>query len=321
MNRRLALTISLGAALLPLRGIAQSNPASPLRILVPFPPGGPADLLARTLAQGLQEAWNQPVLVDNRAGAGGQVGMTAAAKAAPDGYTLVVAPVGNIAVAPSLTRDLPYRQDEFAPVTMLAEVENVLAVHPGVPATSVKELIALAKAKPKSLTFGSPGAGSQAHLAGELLGLEAGVDLTHVPYRGMAQAVTDLLGGQISMMFGSMSSVLQHAQTGKLRPLGVSSLKRSSAAPDLATVAEQGFPGFEAVSWYALLAPAGTPRPVIDTIQKSAAQVLQRPENRASFAKQGMTGGGGSPEALAATIAADTRRWAEVIRKRNITAG
>lgn len=315
MTRFLALLL---AALLPLAAAAQSYPSNPLRMIVPFPPGGPADTLGRVVAQGLQEAWGQPVVVDNRSGAGGQIGMDAAAKAAPDGYTMVVVPVGNIAVSPTLFKNLPYKASDLAPVTNLAFVENALVVHPSVPATNLKELIALAKAQPGKLTFGSPAAGSQAHLAGELLKLEAGVDLTHVPYRGMAPAVNDLLGGQISMMFASMSSVVQHAQTGKLRMLGLASLKRSPAAPDLPTVAEQGIPGFEAVSWYALMVPAGTPAAVIEKLAAEASRIVLKPETRAQFAKQGMTAVGDKPAELGATIERDTKRWADVIRKQNI---
>jgi len=316
MTRFLTLVM---AALLPLAVAAQTYPSTTLRMIVPFPPGGPADTLGRVVAQGLQEAWGQPVVVDNRSGAGGQIGMDAAAKSAADGYTMVVVPVGNIAVSPSLFKNLPYKASDLAPVTNLAVVENALVVHPSVPATNLKELIALAKAQPGKLTFGSPAAGSQAHLAGELLKLETGVDLTHVPYRGMAPAVTDLLGGQISMMFASMSSVVQHAQTGKLRPIGLASLKRSPAAPDLPTVAEQGIAGFEAVSWYALMVPAGTPAAVIDKLAAEASRIVLKPQTREQFAKQGMTSVGDKPAELAATIERDTKRWSEVIRKQNIT--
>jgi tripartite-type tricarboxylate transporter receptor subunit TctC len=258
------------------------------------------------------------VVLENRAGAAGNHGVGQAARAQSDGYTFVVVPTGNIAVNPTLFKDLPYKPSDLAPVTMMAMVENVLVVHPGVAANSLKELIELARQKPGTLTFGSPGAGSQAHLAGELLELEAGVDLIHVPYKGVAPAVNDLLGGQITMMFAQMSSALPHIQTGKLRAIGVASLKRSAAAPELPTIAEQGFPTFEAVSWYALMAPAGTPQDIIDKVAAQTARIVNQPENRKKFEGLGMAAVGNRPEELAATIEAETRRWTDVIRRQNI---
>ena len=316
MMKRFVLTLL--TALLPLLAGAQGFPSKPLRMIVPFPPGGPTDLLGRVVGDGLQAALGQPVVVENRSGAAGNLGVGQAARAEPDGYTFVVVPTGNIAVNPALFKDLPYKASDLAPVTMMAMVENVLVVNPKVEATTLKELLALARSQPGILSFGSPGAGSQAHLAGELLELEAGVDLIHVPYKGIAQALNDLLGGQITMMFAQMPSALPHVQAGKLRALGVASLKRSPAAPDLPTIAELGFPNFEAVSWYALMTPAGTPQDAIAKVAGETARIVNQPDNRKKFEGLGMTSVGNRPEELAATIEAETRRWVDVIRKQNI---
>jgi tripartite-type tricarboxylate transporter receptor subunit TctC len=297
---------------------AQPWPAKPVRIIVPFAPGGPADVLARVTGQELSDALGQPFVVENKVGAAGNIGVEQIAKAAPDGYTLGIVPVGNIAVNPSLFPALPYKASELAPVAMLATVENVLAVNAAVPAQSLKELLALAKQKPDTLSFASPGAGSQAHLAGELMALEADVKLIHVPYKGIGPAINDLVGGQVTMMFGAMSAVLPHVKSGKLRALGVASLKRSAAMPELPTIAEQGLPKFEAVSWYALMAPAGTPAAIIDRLNAEIARSLAKPAIKEKFAAQGLEPGSGKPQDLAATIRTETARWSEVIRKQNI---
>jgi tripartite-type tricarboxylate transporter receptor subunit TctC len=201
---------------------------------------------------------------------------------------------------------------------MLATVENVLVVNAAVPAKSVKELLALAKQKPGSLSFASPGAGSQAHLAGELMALDAELQLIHVPYKGIGPALNDVVGGQVTMMFGSLSAVLPHVKSGKLRALGVASPKRSAAMPELPTIAEQGLPGFEAVSWYALMAPAATPKAVVDRLNADIARVLAKPEMKEKFAVLGLERGSGKPQDIVATIQTETARWADVIRKRNI---
>ena len=297
---------------------AQTFPVRPLRIVVPFPPGGPADVLGRVLAQGLSESLGQPVVVENRAGAAGNIGMELVAKAAPDGYTLAIVPLGNIAVNPSLFASLPYKASDFAPVSMLATVENVLVVNATFQAHSVKELLALAAKTPDTLSFASPGAGSQAHLAGELLARSGGVQLLHVPYKGTGPALNDLLGGQVTMMFAQMSSVLPHIKSGKLRALGVASLKRSPVIPALATIAEQGLPHFEALSWYALMVPAGTPQAVVEKLNLEATRFLARPELKEKLAAMGMDVSPGRPSELAAAIQNDTRRWSEVIRQKTI---
>ena len=297
---------------------AQTYPSKPIRWIAPFPPGGPVDLLARTVGQKLSEAWSQPVIVENRAGAAGNLGVEAAAKAPPDGYTLVIVPTGNIVVNPTLFPKLGYKQSDLAPVTMLATVENVLVVHPSVPANTMQELIQFAKANPGKLTFASPGAGAQAHLAGELVKLTAGIDMVHVPYKGIGPALNDLLGGQVAMMFSQLSSALPHVRSGKLRAIGMASLKRSPVMPELPTIAEQGFPGFEAVSWYALMVPAGTPQEVIAKLHAETSRILKLPEVRDKLAGLGAEPVGNSPQELAATIRSESARWAGVIRRQGI---
>lgn len=316
--KRMLLTIV--AALASALALAQGYPSKPVRWIVPFPPGGPTDLLARTVGQKLSDAWGQPVVVENKPGAAGNLGVDLAAKAPADGYTLVVVPTGNITVNPTLFPNLPYKQSELAPVTMLATVENALVVHPSVQARSMQELVALAKAKPGALTFASPGAGSQAHLAGELIKLAAAIDMVHVAYKGTGPALNDLLGGQVSMMFSQMSSALPHIRSGKLRALGVASLKRSPVMPELPTIAEQGFAGFEATSWYALMVAAGTPRDAIAKLHAETARILRLPEVKEKLAALGADAVGNTPEEVAATIRTETARWADVIRKQGIKA-
>jgi tripartite-type tricarboxylate transporter receptor subunit TctC len=312
------IAIAILALLLPLSAAAQAYPTKPIRWIAPFPPGGPVDLLARTVGQKLSEAWSQPVIVENRAGAAGNLGIEVAAKAAPDGYTLVIVPTGNIVVNPTLFPKLPYKQSDLAPVTMLASVENVLVVHPSVPASSLPELVAYAKANRGKLTFASPGAGAQAHLAGELVKLSAGIDMVHVPYKGVGPALNDLLGGQVSMMFSQLSSALPHIRSGKLRAIGMASLKRSPVMPELPTIAEQGFPGFEAVSWYALMVPAGTPAQIISRLHQETARILKLPGVKEKLAALGADPVGNSPQELAATIRSESPRWADVIRRQGI---
>lgn len=315
-----ALTRGLlaGLLMLPLLAAAQTYPSKPLRMVIPFPPGGPTDILGRVLAQGLADAWNTTAIPDNKAGAAGNIGVDAIAKSPPDGHTMGVVPAGNIAVNPALFTNLPYKASDLMPVTMLATVDNVLVVGAEVPARTLKDLLALAEAKPGTLSFASPGAGSQAHLAGELLQVSTGIKLIHVPYKGTGPALNDLLGGQVSMMFAQLSSALPHIKAGKLRALGLASLKRNPLLPELPTIAEQGLPKFEAVSWYALMVPAGTPAAVVDKIAAESARVLTKADNRAKLEALGLEVAPGTPSQLAATIHSESVRWAEVIRKQNI---
>ena len=302
---------------------AQSGswPAKPIRIVVPFAPGGPADLLPRLVGPKLTEAWGQPVVVENKPGAGGNIGMDIVAKSAPDGYTLVIGPNGNLVVNPHLYPNLPYDVvRDFAPITLIASFSNLLVVNPDVPVKSVNELIALAKAKPGTLSYGSPGTGSQPHLGGEFLKLQAGIDIVHVPYSGTAPALRDLLGGQISFMFAQTSSALPQIQSGKLRALGIASPRRSAQLPDLPTIAEGGLPGFEAVSWYALLAPAGTPKDVIAKLQIEIARILQLPDIREKLAAQGGDPVGNTSEQLTAMLRSESARYADIVKRANIKA-
>jgi len=311
--------LALAAAALPLLAAAQSYPARQIHIVVPFPPGGPTDVLGRVLGQSLGETFGQTVVVDNKVGAAGNIGVDQVAKAAPDGYTIGIVPAGNVAVNPTLFPNLPYKAADLAPVTMLATVDNVLVVNAEtVPARTMKELLDLAAKKPGALSYASPGAGSQAHLAGALLELSTGVQLLHVPYRGIAPAVNDLVGGQVSMMFAPLQTALPHIRSGKLRAIGIASQKRSPLLPDLPTIAEQGVAKFEAVSWYALMVPAGTPAEIVDKLSAATMRFLALPDTRAKLAAQGMDAAGGSPQDLAATIRSETARWSEVVRKQNI---
>ena len=309
----LALSLSASA-------IGQTYPSKPIKIIVPFAQGGAADLLSRMVAQRLQEAWGQPVVVENRTGANGNIGMEAAAKSAPDGYTLVQAPNGNIVVNPNLFAKLPYTQKDFAPVSQIAKVENVLVVSPGVPANSVAELLALARSQPGKISYASPGVGSQAHLAGEFLRLRGNVELLHVAYKGVGPALNDVLGGQVSMMFAAIPAAQPHVKAGKLRALGVASLQRSPAMPDVPTIAEQNLPGFEAVSWYSILAPAGTPKEVVERINGEIARMLAQPEARDKLAGIGATAIGGTPEQLAAVIQQESASYADLFKKAGIRA-
>jgi tripartite-type tricarboxylate transporter receptor subunit TctC len=260
---RIAATLVLASLVTP--ALAQQFPAKPVRLVVGFSAGGPTDIAARLAAQKLTAALGQQFVVDVRPGAGGTIATDIVAKSAPDGYTLLV-PAFAHAVNPSLHRKLPFDTlKDFTPITLFASAANILTVHPSVPARSVKELIALAKAQPGALTFGSAGNGTASHLAGELFNMMAGIRLVHVPYKGSAPASVDLLAGQISAAFPGVAIVLPHARAGRLRALAITSLKRSKAMPELPTMAEAGLPGFEVISWYGLLAPAGTP---VDIVQR-----------------------------------------------------
>jgi len=324
MKRFLSATSAVAASLLlsaaPLQASAQTYPAKPVHVIVPFAPGGPVDVLGRVLGQDFGDSWGQPFVIENKVGAAGNIGIDFLAKSAPDGYNIGIVPAGNIAVNPSLFPNLPYKASELQPVAMLATVENVLVVNATLPVTNLKELLAMAAAKAESVSFASPGAGSQAHLAGELMALNANVRMIHVPYKGTGPALVDVIGGQVTMMFGQMSSVLPQIKAGKLRAIGVASLKRSAVLPDVPTIAEQGMPNFEAVSWYALMVPAGTPKAVVDKLNAESVKMLAKPAIKEKFAGLGLEPGGGTPQALASTIQSETVRWAEVIQKKNIKA-
>jgi len=303
-------------------GYAQSWPQRPVRVIVPFAPGGASDLMPRLVGEKLAAIWAQPVIIDNRAGAAGNIGMEAGAKAPPDGYTLLAAPNGNLVVNPHMYSKLSYDVfKDLAPVTRIAAVQNVLVVNPEVAAGSMKEFIALARAKPGTLNFGSPGNGSQAHVGVELLKMQLGLDLVHLPYQGVGPAMKDLLGGRLQLMLAQVPSALPQIKAGKLRPLGVASSAPLAALPEVPTIAAAaGLPGYEAVSWYALMAPAGTPPEVIEKIHADVAKVLQFPEVRERLAGMGAEPSGEAPAELAARIKSEYERWGEVVRKANIKA-
>jgi tripartite-type tricarboxylate transporter receptor subunit TctC len=290
-----------------------------MRLVAPFPPGGPIDLLARLIGEKLQQRWGQPVIVENKPGAGGNIGIKAVADAAPDGHTLLVVPAGNITINATLMKEMPFNWDrDFAAVTKIATAPNILAVHPSVKAATVKELIALARAQPGKLSYGSPGVGSGLHLAGELFRREAGIDILHVPYKGTTQAMNDLMGGQLAMMFGAMPTLLPQVKAGKLRALAVTSAQRAPAAPELPTIAESGLAGFDVSSWYGVMAPAATPRDIVAKLQAEIALIVALPDVKASLEQQGLYPVANRPDVFAAQIRAETARWARVIREADI---
>jgi len=306
--------------LLPLAANAQGTwPTKPVRIIVPYAAGGVADLLPRIVGEKLAQKWGQPVVIENKAGASGNIGMAEGARAEPDGYTLVLAPTGNLTVNPTLFPKLPFdTQHDFTAVTLLAESPNVLVVHPSVPARTFRELIAYAKANPGKLDYASPGAGSGAHLAGELLDLEAGIKAVHVPYKGIAPAVNDLLGGNVHMMFAGISTVLQHVKSGKLVALAIASPKRSAQLPDVPTVAESGLPGFDVTSWYGIVTRSGTPAAVVQKIQRDMADALQSEDVRAKLGGLGLEPVGDTPQQFDALIRAERRKWGDIVQRAGI---
>ena len=308
-------------ALLAASASAQSSwPAKPIRLISPFPPGAVVDTLCRTLAVPLGEALGQPVLVENRPGAGGNIGMEIVAKAPADGYTIGMGGIAQHAINPSVYASMPFDPvRDFAPIIFVARNINVLVVHPSLPAHDGRELIAYARANPGKLSFGSAGAGTSQHLAGELFKQLAGVDMTHVPYKGAGPAVTDLLAGQIPLMFVDISAVLGHVRAGKLRALGVTSRNRTPLL-DVPTIAEQGLPGFEVNAWFGLLAPAGTPREIVARLNAETAKVLRSGATLERLQGLGLSVDPGTPEDFAALIASELARWGSIARAAKIRA-
>ena len=299
---------------------AADYPTRPIRIIVGFAAGGAPDTLARVIGEKLAQDWGQPVVVENRTGAQGNTAMVAVAKAAADGYTLALVPIGNAAVNPSLSPNLPYDPvKDFAPITQIATVENVLVIGAQSPIRTLRELIAAGRAKTAKLTYATPGAGSLAHLAAELLARAGGFEISHVPYRGVTPALTDVMRGEVTMIFSQLSTAKPFIDGGQLRALGIASKTRSAVLPSVPTVAEAGdIPGFEAVSWYALMAPAQTSDPIIRKLHEGVVRALNLPDVRAALEAQGAKPVGGTPAELAAVITADTARWAKVIKDANI---
>jgi tripartite-type tricarboxylate transporter receptor subunit TctC len=294
-------------------------PEKPIRMIVGFTPGSPVDIVARLLGQKFAEAWGKPVVIDNVTGAAGNIAADRVAKAAPDGYTLGLLSQGQLAINPGLYKLAYDPVKDFAPVSEVAGSSPILVVHNAVPAKSVKELVALAKAQPGALTFASAGSGSSPHVAAELFKSVAGLDIRLIPYKGVAPAIPDLLGGRITMLFGG-TAVLPMVREGKLRALAVTSLRRSSAAPELPTIAESGYPGFEFTSWSGLLAPARTPAAIVGKLHLETVKALAQPDLRAKLADLGLEGIGNSPDEFAAVINSGIPKWARVIKDAGIKA-
>jgi len=316
--RSLALVACSAFALLGApSALAQAPfPTKPVRLVVPFPAGGTTDILARAAAQKLSETLGQQVIVDNRPGAGGNIGAELVAKAPADGYTLLMGTVGTHAINPSLYAKMPYDHvKDFAPVILVAGVPNVLVVNPDLPFKTVADVVAYAKANPGKLNFASSGSGTSIHLSGELFKVMAGVQMTHVPYKGSAPALTDLIGGQVQLMFDNLPSALPQIKGGKLRAVAVTSTTRAAALPDVPTVAESGLPGFESSSWFGILAPAGTPKDIIAKINTDVQKWLSTPEAKEKLLGQGAIAAGGSPDDFAKHIQAETAKWAKVVKE------
>jgi tripartite-type tricarboxylate transporter receptor subunit TctC len=315
-----ALLLAMSAA----DGFAQSAPdrypSQVIKVVVPFAAGGTADALARIVGDNLSKRWGSSVIVENKPGAQGNIGMVLVAKSPPDGHTLALVPIGNAAVNPSLFKDLPYDPvKDFVPISELAVVENVLVVNANSSIKTLEQLIELARSKTTNITYSTPGAGSQAHLAAELLAHATGIGLTHIPYRGLAPALTDVLNGEITMTFAQLSNAKPFIENGRLRALGIASKERCATLPDVPTIAEAGkLPGFEAVSWYALMAPAQTPNAIVRKLAGAVGSIMQLPEVRSALEAQGATPVGSSPEQLAKIIADDTARWSKLIREAHI---
>jgi len=297
--------------------LAQAFPAKPVRVVVPFPPGGGTDIVARTVTPKMAEILGQPFVIENRAGAGGNIGTEAVAKSPADGYTLLVASAST-AINTTLVPNLSWSVSDFAPVVLMVVNNHLLAAHPSVPANNVRELLALARAKPGQVTYASYGSGSSAHLTAELFKLMAGVDLLHVPYKGAAPAVNDLLGGQVNIIFADVAAMLSHLKSGKLKPLGIGAAKRFEGLPEVPTIDESGVPGFEAGGFLGLVAPAGTPPVVIQALNAAAQKSLAQPEVRDRLLALASPPVGGTPEQFASHLKREIDKWARVIRAANI---
>lgn len=311
---RSVATIGLGLLIAAGSSLAQTFPAKPVRFVVPFAAGGSTDTLARAIGIRLPEYLGQQLVIDNRTGANGDIGMSLVAKAAPDGYTIVLGYIANLGIGPSLYK-MPYDPvKDFAPITQVAGASNIMVAHPSVPAKNLKEFIAYAKANPGAVNFATSGVASVGHLTGELLNEMAGMKMVHVPYKGSGQAISDLVGGHVKVMISGMASTLPHVKTGKLRALAVTGLQRSDAAPDVPTIAESGFPKFEARSWFGVLAPAKTPKPIITRLHDDIVKALQQPDVKQRLTAIGFEIVGSTPEEFGAYIKSEIRKWEKVVK-------
>ena len=319
--RPLLRTLALAAAFLAASASAQDWPSKPIRLIVPFAPGGVTDTSARAVAEALSQRLGQQVVVENKAGASGNIGTAQVASAAPDGYTLVLGFDGTMVINPHVFKDMPFDTlRDFAPVTKLGDAGLLLVAHPSVGVKDLKEFIALAKGKPGPYPYGTSGTGGTPHLAGELLKLRTGIPLQHIPYKGGGQAMTDVLGGQIPLVFTAIASAQQHVKSGKVIGLGVPSPKRSASLPDVPTFMEAGLDGFVAMSWVGIFAPAKTPRPIVEKLQREIAAALATPAVRERYAVLGIDPVGNTPEQFAEQVKADLAHWGEVVRTANIKA-
>jgi tripartite-type tricarboxylate transporter receptor subunit TctC len=306
-------------AIVPALASAQSFPSKAVKIVVPFAAGGTTDVVARLLAQKLTEAWGQSVIVENKAGAGGNIGADLVAKSPPDGYTILMTSGSIVTANPHMYKNLTYDPaKDLVPITNVAAGPLLIAVHPSVPAKDIKEFIAYAKANPKKINFGSAGVGTQTHLAGESFAHAAGVDLVHVPYKGESAALTDLIGGQIQMVAPNLGGAIQYIKDGKIRALAVTSKDRSAQVPDVPALSEL-IPGYEGAGWFGLVAPTGTPREVIDRIYRDSAKILNSDDFKARLAQIGMYPVGNTPAEFGAAIREESNRWAKVIKDRGLT--
>jgi tripartite-type tricarboxylate transporter receptor subunit TctC len=300
---------------------AGDYPNRPIRLVVPFAAGGSTDIVARLVAQKLTEAWDKQVVVDNRAGANGAIGMETVARASPDGYTLVLGYIANLGTGPALNPKLPYDSiKDFAPISHIVSAPSIAVIHPGVPAKNLQDVIALARVKPGAIAFGTAAVGIIGHLTGELLNRMAGVQMTHVPYKGGGQAVIDVVAGQIPMVIIGMTAATPHVRAGRLRAIATTGNKRSFAFPDVPTVAEQGFPGFAADAWYGLLTTAGTPRPIVDKLYVEVVRIMKLPEARERMASVGFEIVGSTPAEFARLIREEIPKWTKVVREAGIRA-
>jgi tripartite-type tricarboxylate transporter receptor subunit TctC len=314
-----AAVLSMVCTALSLPAAAQKFPTKPIRIIVAYTPAGATDILARAVGQKMSENWDQPVIVENRPGANGNIGTEAAARATPDGHTMVMGTAGTHGINPSLYRKLNWDAvKDFAPVSLVAMVPNILVVNNSLPVKNVKELIAYAKANPGKLNYGSPGNGSTAHLSMELFKTMTGANLTHIPYKGSAGVLTDVMGGQIALTMDNLPPYLPQVKAGKIRALAVSTAKRSRAVPEIPTVAEAGVPGYDSGAWFGLLAPAGTPKDIVNRLAAETQRILKLPDVHERIAALGAEPVGSTPEQFAAHIKSEIAKWAKVIKEANV---
>ena len=307
--------VALACALAAVAAPAQQYPTKPVRWIVPFPPGGGTDVISRAIAQKLTEAWGQQVIADNRPGSGGTIGLAAATKSPADGYTVVLGQLANVAIAPALYTRLPYDPlKELQPVTLVLSAPLILVAHPSLPAKNTRELLALARAKPDAITFGSPGNGTTGHLAAEVIKSTTGVKMTHVPYKGASPAITGLLGGEIAIYVSSIPPALPFMKAGRLKAIGVTSAKRTATLPDVPTIAESGLPGYEVTNWYGVMVPAGVPKDILARLHTEIVRILQLPEVRQRFAGEGGDVAPNTPEQFAAFIRSEIAKWGRAVK-------